>query len=348
MSTAERVSIARTKLPPCALRFHPNDASLILLGTYKLGDDKSRHGSVDLFRLINDQLTLFESYPCESAVLDLKFSPFDDSIVYTAHSTGDLTIWRLVETRLSIVHHAQLFDTDELITAVIPSQVVNHRLLITTTSGYVTLVDVTPTGVGVPRYFTSQHELEAWTGAFGNCAELSHVIFTGGDDSCLMAHDIREPENMAIFEAKRLHDAGITAIQTAQPGDHYDRGSWFMDQPYTLWTGSYDDCLRTLDLRCIPGVGLTNGIPPRLQQKTNLGGGIWRLAPSPNNNNRLLTCCMYDGARIIEAVSASEALVEKYYKDGHGSMVYGGDWSPNGDKVATCSFYDCIVQVWTP
>jgi diphthamide biosynthesis protein 7 len=322
---------------------------LIFLGTYKLEDDKSRHGSVDIYSIIDDQLTLTHSYPTESAILDLKFSPFDDSIIYTAHSTGDLRIWRFDQGELVLLHHAQLFDTKELITSVIPSQVIPSRLLLTTTEGYAALVDVTSDRCSEPRYFTSQHELQAWTGAFGNAAELSNVVFTGGDDSSLMAHDVREPDNMAVFEVKRIHDAGITAIQTAQPGDHHGRGDWLMNKPYTIWTGSYDDCLRTLDLRCLPEIGLIQGIPPRVKEKVNLGGGVWRFVPNPRScDNRLLTCCMYDGARIIGAKNDTEPIVERFYKDQHKSMVYGCDWSPEGSKVATCSFYDCVVHVWSP
>lgn len=348
---AKTTAFTKAKLPPCALRYHPSDSSLIFLGSYKLEEsDKSRHGTVEIYQRTGETLGLLKSIPTGGAILDLKFSPFDDSIVYTAHSTGDIQIWRYADSELSLLHKAQLFDTEVLITSIITSQTIDHRLLLTTTEGYCCLVDITGTGCSEPRYFGSQHELQAWTGAFGNMAELSNVVFTGGDDSCLMAHDTREPDSMAIFEAKRVHDAGITAIQTAQPGDHHSKGDWFQDKPYTLWTGSYDDCLRTFDLRCVPGHGLMQGMPPKVKERLNLGGGVWRFQACPTpGDNRLLTCCMYDGARIIGPMSDIEPSVEGYFKGQHESMVYGCDWNPtNLDEVATCSFYDNVVHLWSP
>ncbi|CEP22175.1 unnamed protein product [Cyberlindnera jadinii] len=353
---AQSIAYTKTELPPCALRYHPLDSSLILLGTYKLQDDRSRTGTIELYHVDADnKFKHLKSFNTDGAVLDLKFCPFDDSIVYTAHSTGDLQIWRFdLESRhMERLHKEQILEEEEdvLITSVITSFIKRGQLLLTATDGSVAVVQASSNGCSTPQFFSSSHELQAWTGAFGHMAELSNVIFTGGDDGFLKAHDLREPSSTAIFETRRLHDAGVTAIQTSQPGNHHGKGSWLEHKPYSLWTGSYDDNVRLLDLRVTPDVGLLQGIPPRIRDKMDLGGGVWRFAPSPTpGDNRLLTCCMYDGARILcsKEDESKQVQVLRYYKGSHESMVYGCDWSPQGDKVATCSFYDGVVHIWSP
>ncbi|CCH47042.1 hypothetical protein BN7_6651 [Wickerhamomyces ciferrii] len=352
---SKRIAFTKSKLPPCALRYHPLDSSLLFLGTYNLiKETGKRTGSIEIYKhneQDQDSLELIHSEPTESAILDMKFSPHDDSLFITCHSTGDLTIWRyeLDENKLINLHHQQIFEQDVLITSLIFSQTLQNKILLTCTDGYLALVELQGNSLTEPIFFGTQHELECWTGAFGNMAELSNVLFTGGDDGALIAHDLREPESMSIFHARRTHEAGVVAIQTSTFGNHNGVGDWFVDKPYTLWTGSYDDQLRSLDLRVVPDLGIVNGIIPRVQNKLNLGGGVWRFQPSTiQNDNRLLTCCMYNGARIIGAKSDTEPIVDRFFKKDHESMVYGCDWSPDGQKVATCSFYDNVLQIWSP
>lgn len=121
---------------------------------------------------------------------------------------------------------------------------------------------------------------------------------------------------------------------------------WLSTRPNELWTGSYDDNLRIFDLRNIDsdnGPILYQGLLPQEKVKQNLGGGVWRLIPEPNSD-RLLACCMYDGARIIEP-SADGFKVDAYFKGDHESMCYGGDWQ--GETMVTCLFYDGVVHQWS-
>lgn len=328
-----RLAATKSSLPPCCLRVHPNDTSLILLGTYQLEKDSGRrHGSVEMWKYADGHLEQLRTYPTDGAILDLKFGVGGSTLV-TAHSTGNIMVWRSAGADLELVHDKALFDPDTLITSIFFSPT-HDELLVTLTSGASALVDLATFEV---NELDTSHSLECWTGAFGEVGPLSNVVFTGGDDLALIAHDRRT--NGPIWTAARAHDAGVVAILPASP-------HWNAANAHHLWTGSYDDHLRVLDLRITEqSTDLIPGLVPRVLQKENLGGGVWRLIPSPVDQ-RVLACCMYDGARIING--GESFLVEGYFKGDHESMCYGGDWASDGSYVATCSFYDNVVQVWEP
>ncbi|ODQ77858.1 hypothetical protein BABINDRAFT_172624 [Babjeviella inositovora NRRL Y-12698] len=331
-------------LPPCCLRVHPEHKDIIFLGTYDLQKESGqRLGSVEVLRydVERGNITLLNSIPTPSAILDLKFNPFNSSQFVTVHSTGNMTVWSTSdELVISQLHNAELFDDTNLITSVFFSPILENQLCVTLTGG--------PAGVVVEmQAFSTTHDMESWTCAFGGFQGLENVVFSGGDDSKLIAHDIRTAEyGTPIFQSRRIHDVGIVAILPATPGTN-GRDSWRVANPYSLWTGSYDDNVKALDLRVLPPQELIPSIPPLVKQANNLGGGVWRLIPSPlQDDDRVLTCCMYDGARILEP--GRGLAPSRYFKGTHESMCYGGDWSPDADYVVTCSFYDNVVQVWSP
>lgn len=326
MESCQRVDVFKTELPPCCIQYYPSDRSIVFISTYKLEETGKKHGSIDIYCQI-PQLSLVKRV-LTTAVLDLKIS--NDTIA-TSHNDGSVILWKFdaSELELNQINHFQVFE--DTVTSV---NFHNLKLIATCTDGQVCSIDLS---TGQIEYFATTHDLECWISESGKLGQLSNVIFTGGDDSKLIAHDLRT--NDQIWSTlHRHHEAGVVSILSPSI-------NWNHSNPHHLWTGLYDDSLRILDLRVIDRANpeLMTGLIPKVEAKINLGGGVWRLIPSPyENDDRVLVCCMYDGARIVDA----KTMEMKYFKQDHESMCYGGDWGNNG--VMTCSFYDKVVQTWTP
>ncbi|SCU84093.1 LAME_0C08196g1_1 [Lachancea meyersii CBS 8951] len=366
-------ALAYAEKPPCALRiFHDK---YIILGTYDLDKPSGlRTGSVE----VRDcETRLLEQYEAYGAILDIKLSPFDDTLIASAHSTGNIQLWKVcvddndVFLRLDELVNLQIFNPNVLITSLHFSPSNPGCLVVTATTGETRAVDIENDSttfsasrvanhyekveshqidvqgqsvsiVNSPsRPFGHEHGLECWTAEFGNLSPFQDVVFTGGDDATIAAHDLRSGDN--IWANSRTHEAGVVAIKTSTP-------TFRNNKPTSIVTGSYDDHIRTLDLRmCGDSIYPGNNIPPAKSTSLNLGGGVWRFVESPENSdsnmlNKLMVCCMYDGAKIVTVGDDDEFSSIGYIKKNHESMCYGGDWSPS--MIATCSFYDKVVQVW--
>lgn len=379
----------KTELPPCCLRILKE--KFVLVGTYYLDKPTgNRVGSVDVY---DKNLQLLKSYKTYGAILDLKISTFDEMLVATAHSTGNVTLWRVSfadqdETSIDLeaMGTLQVFEVDTLITSLHFSPLDANLLLVTNTLGESGVVDIargnlnfssnalndtysrietTPLKVQTltqqviqtePESFFRQHSLECWTGEFGELQPLQNVVFTGGDDATIIAHDLRSKDH--IWSNSRIHEAGVVGIKCSSPTFRHAK-------PTSIITGSYDDHIRSLDLRMLGNDSIYPGenTPVIKKWEHNLGGGVWRFSECPKklvessthptaDADQLLVCCMYNGAKIVSL--DQEASIEEndcfkvinYLNKGHESMCYGGDWCR--DFIVTCSFYDNSLQKWRP
>lgn len=338
----QRLGVTHSTLPACCVRIHPIHTSIIAIGTYKLEENGLKHGSIEIFKYEKSSanLLLISQKRLPSAVLDLKLHDHDSSILISAQHTGEVIVWKFeTDWYLARLHTVQVFDLSVVTTSVFCHPTDRSKLLATGTNGQAAIADLDSGSIS--KFFTS-HELECWTGAFGELGQLTNVVFTGGDDSQLIAHDTRTNEKIWAT-SYRHHEAGVVSILA--PSER-----WNTENSNHLWTGSYDDNLRIFDLRVMDKKNplLIAGLVPRTLRQENLGGGVWRLVPSPlDNDNRVLACCMYDGARVIDT-TLTGFEVAGYFKKDHESICYGGDWSNEGDFVATASFYDQVIQVWSP
>lgn len=384
MSLQESDVIKRveTSLPPCCLRIFQD--KFILVGTYDLDKPTGfRTGSIVIY---NKNLELLNTYSTYGAILDLKLSPFDNTLVITGHSTGNISIWKIENTdsdsiNLSFITSIQVYDPEILITSLHFSPLYQNLVTVTATSGESAIIDLTndsktslinskslydhfcidkietPIQLDIQNIsqsvidyrnlrndFTKIHDLECWTAEFGCLSPLQSVLFTAGDDSSLIAHDLRTLDS--IWSNNRIHSAGVTSIKTST-------NTFRTSKPTSIITGSYDDHIRCLDLKML-GDNLYPGsnIPVFKKRENNLNGGVWRLIENPNDPESLLVCCMYNGAKIVKFFEDEENDDDtffqetNYLKTGHESMCYGGDWS--SELIATCSFYDKSLQVWNP
>ena len=78
--------------------------------------------------------------------------------------------------------------------------------------------------------------------------------------------------------------------------------------------------------------------------KTNLEGGIWRIRRHPFRPDILGLACMHNGFMIIDAKTHKKLT---HYTE-HDSLAYGLDFQWNEElTLASCSFYDHLLTVWS-
>ena len=296
--------------------------------------------------------------------------------------------------RIREICHHQFLDRSTVVTSFAWDPKNVDRICVTAANGDVIVVDLpgsTDQG-GNEAITVFKHSLEAWTSCFVPQSFPSQGVFSGGDDAVIQwspsnswitdrSASARESgvnvTDVSPWRNSRVHTAGVTAILPLISS------SAGVDN--ILLTGSYDDHLRVL--RVPPA----SGSKPAVLTELNLGGGVWRLKsvtiiqdPSTSKVNyayrvRVLACCMYAGARVVEIrklpegvapSSTKERGTDSYAESGtweidvlarfeeHESMCYGGEIIPpasppdsveqKGQKchIVTCSFYDKRLCLW--
>lgn len=301
--------------------------------------------------------------------------------------------------RMNETQFYQIFDKSIVITSFAWDPNNQDRICLTTATGHVSIVDVSRTsGNASPAAVTvCCHSLEAWITSFAPRGFPFQGIFSGGDDAALewsssiswpveRTRSFREgdtitPAHSIHWRNSKIHTAGVTALLPLSLGPK--------ESDNVLLTGSYDDHIRVLALPMGPGS------KPEVLAELNLGGGVWRMkvvevldqreardgAPIIDEIHRirLLVCCMYAGARVVEiskvstrycpaadqehrqdilSQEASWQIENLAHFEDHQSMCYGGDilrshqehWkgrqTDSAHRFVTCSFYDERLCFW--
>jgi diphthine methyl ester acylhydrolase len=189
------------------------------------------------------------------------------------------------------------------------------------------------------------HTLEAWTAAFPGLpcgTENERMLFTGGDDSVLALHCIKDELDYGrmrateVFRDRKSHGAGVTAIL---PILDLSRST---PRTKAFVTGSYDEHIRVFTIE------ENSPHKRRLVAELRLGGGVWRLKKLSESlaekaggggyvcSVLILASCMHAGARIVRVIRHQgnrnndsrchwELDVVGQFSKGHESMCYAAD-----------------------
>ena len=325
--------------------------------------------------------SLVQSIPTKSAILDLKFSLHNDSVLCAATSTGSLLICEcntsqprpenptgeLAHPNIKSMTCLQYFDYDVLLLSCSWHPSLPGIVGVTLSNGGVYLLKLPskhtrketdhPQPNILQKTFLHSDGLEVWTLSFSPGGE---EIYSGSDSGILRLHvlnsfdwtfpdaSITTNESTlsphTLREDRRIHNAGVTAILYVTHN--------------IIVTGSYDDNIRIVKK---PPTGRCQVLAEK-----NLGGGVWRLSRMKSANDNRIECrptiesfdilasCMHAGVRVLriaeESVDSWTIVVLATFEE-HQSMNYDSVMLPQSTtqdiQVISASFYDCLVCLWT-
>jgi len=328
------------------------ERSFFACGTYQLVQDEGepeeqeaspkrpRKGRVYLY-YFGDPDSSLERLQCieTAAILDMKWLPAGSGDGHphlaTVNSLGQLEIYEFLRDEQKLQKRTCFCLAEEESQEESPLALAldwrrdeeqTIQLAISDSKGDLHLLKYSPQGVISRERSWSSHGFEAWTCAFDRWSP--HLLYSGGDDMLLMAHDLRTEQRAWT---NRAHMAGVTCLLSHPRHEHH------------LLTGSYDEQLRLFDIRSMK----------RTLAELDLGGGIWRLKPHPLHPDLILAACMYTNFSVVQLDASAPGLSLLGAYEEHKSICYGADWAPFGNNdgsltMATCSFYDhklCVSRV---
>uniref|UniRef100_A0A182JQF1 methylated diphthine methylhydrolase n=1 Tax=Anopheles christyi TaxID=43041 RepID=A0A182JQF1_9DIPT len=346
----ETIATYDTEQPADSIEWCPHGGweDIFVCGTYQHERDEepssaNRKGRILLHRFgapdadtTDDSLTLLQTIE-RSAVLDQKWNPRVNNQLAAAGADGTVAIYALTDTtgpvQLEPKATAKLAGDEtenrNLLALALDWSPDGNRIVVSDSHGCVEMLSF-ENGLQTVHSW-KVHSYEAWTCAFSRHNE--NIVFSGGDDCFLCAHDVRCPCEPIMKGKNKTHSAGVTSLLS------------FPEREHILLTGSYDEYIRLFDerqLKCS-----ISELP--------LDGGVWRIRSNPLREPEAILCaCMYHNFSVVQlSADDSFALVGVYGE--HESICYGCDWQQVGkgyrsgrNVIATCSFYDhklCVSEV---
>ncbi|KAL0257818.1 Prohibitin-2, subunit of the prohibitin complex (Phb1p-Phb2p) [Diplodia seriata] len=272
MASIKSIRSLTLDIPPSCIEFVPGHPELFVVGTYYLeknndgenttaeqidGQPQQRTGSLLLFKLEGNELTLQDTLSTPFAIFDIHFALTSESTSTTpllgaATSTGSLALYQVSASTLSInaLSVLQIFPTTSLITYFTWHPSIPSLAALALSSGSIYLCDTAATiangssaqpiedGDTTPTAaYLHAHSLEAWFVAF---TPDGTSLLSGGDDSTLASLALPLPpsapatsppppsaqqllsavadEPPAVqWQDRRTHQAGVTAILPLAP-----------------------------------------------------------------------------------------------------------------------------------
>ncbi|EFI28615.1 WD-40 repeat-containing protein [Coprinopsis cinerea okayama7 len=346
-----------TDYPADSVEFCPNPgfSNIFVCGTYKLVESPKppapglptpkayRKGQCLVFRLneSDDLSLLIENsdhvqtldYP---AIPDLKWChgrTFPRPTLAIADSEGSVSLcqWDHDTGAMIPINSIQCADIDTLCLSLDwNNRLVDAKplsLAVSLSNGELAYLQVDSTGDLRVIGTWHSHDYEPWVTSWNY--HDPNMLFSGGDDLTLKLWDIRNGFERPVM-VNRKFEAGVTCIQ-----------SHLVDSDLVA-VGSYDEKVRFFDTR--------NLLRPL--DELGVGGGAWRIKwhPSASRQNELLIACMHDGFKVGRYSKDTPSSILSEFRE-HESLAYGADWSfsEGGEKtpIATCSFYDHKLHVWS-
>jgi len=330
---------------------NPGYEGTLAAGTYQLDESTQvRHGKLYIYDVKEsiDCNTISSSSSSSSmnpsvvmdlpaqGIFDLQWVPGElggsHTVVAMALADGSV---RLVDP-LSEHEEVEIYTCDSMALTVDTIRDHDGSLLCTSSfsDGGVRVFRYTEDGVH-PLSDWKAHSLEAWVSIWSRMDDKKGtIVYSGGDDAQFQAWDIRVPESPGrVFLDKKTHQAGVCCISEIE------------SDPNIILTGSYDERIRLWDWR--------NSSRPVCTLEHKTGGGVWRLKPHPRDPRLLLTACMHNGFVVYRIDSRGEeawTIKECEHYPHQQTLAYGASWShrPGRSLVATCSFYDNLLHIWSP
>ncbi|KAL3746180.1 hypothetical protein ACJRO7_015173 [Eucalyptus globulus] len=165
------------------------------------------------------------------------------------------------------------------------------------------------------------HDFETWAASFD--VHQPHLLYRVSDDCKFSCWDVCNYPSKSVFRNTKEHKMDVCCIMKS------------ITDPNVVLTGSSDEHIRVWDIRSIS--------KPVNQSSICLGGGVWNIKQHPHVPSLVLAACMHNGFSLVDLRGEEIKIVETYNR--HSSLAYG---KRENMLIATCSFYDRLVQIWTP
>ncbi|KIK92315.1 hypothetical protein PAXRUDRAFT_147591 [Paxillus rubicundulus Ve08.2h10] len=348
-----KIRVVNTIWPADSIEFcpHPSFQDIVVCGTYNLESSpvttnehtydaqlaskskQVRRGKCLVYQVSTDKNT--------------PLSPSCSAVLGIADSEGNISLheWKPPQRRLDLLQKISCAPDDVLCLSLDWS---NRRyptsslgsLIVSLSDGSLSLLRPCSQGELAISDKWHAHDHEPWIAAWDYWD--TSVLYSGGDDLKMKGWDERRGFGQPTFVNKRF-EAGVTTIQSHPHIEHL------------IAVGSYDNKVRLFDTRK----------PLKSLMDVDVGGGAWRVKwhPLAERKHDLLVACMHDGFKIIRFGSGAASDEQSLFADGasyeiakrfdeHESLAYGVDWSfkqhtsGNETLIASCSFYDCALNLW--